>query len=69
MEKKVIENRGGKREGAGRPVRDINKGKMNRHNITMHDDIWDSIVENAAKLNLSASQYIAMIHKEYINNN
>ena len=32
MEKK--ENRGGKREGAGRPIRDINKGKMNRHNIT-----------------------------------
>lgn len=67
MKKKVTENRGGKREGAGRPIRDINKGKMNRHNITMHDDIWESIVEKAAELNLSASQYIAMIHKEYIN--
>ena len=43
------------------------KGKMNRHNITMHDDIWESIVEKAAELNLSASQYIAMIHKEYMN--
>ncbi|MDA0087599.1 hypothetical protein [Brachyspira hyodysenteriae] len=42
---------------------------MNRHNITMHDDIWESIVEKAGELNLSASQYIAMIHKEYINNN
>ncbi|MDA0062899.1 hypothetical protein OFS03_13195 [Brachyspira hyodysenteriae] len=40
---------------------------MNRHNITMHDDIWESIVEHAAELNLSASQYIAMIHKEYMN--
>ena len=64
MEKK--ENRGGKREGAGRPVRDINKGKMNRHNITMHDDTWEEIVKEASKLDLSASQYLVMTHREYI---
>lgn len=63
MEEKV------KKDNIGRPFRDKEKGKMNRHNITMHDDIWNSIVEKAAELNLSASQYIAMIHKEYINNN
>ena len=32
--KKVIENKVSKRESTGRPIRDINKGKMNRHNIT-----------------------------------
>lgn len=67
MEKK--ENRGGKRIGAGRPVRDSAKGKVNKHTITLHDDIWEDISNKAAELNLSASQYIAMIHKEYINNN
>ncbi|MEI0603589.1 hypothetical protein R4K55_05150 [Brachyspira alvinipulli] len=54
MEKEV------KKDNLGRPFRDKEKGKMNRHNITMHDDIWESIVEKAAELNLSASQYMAI---------
>ena len=68
MKKKVIENRGGKREGAGRPFRDKEKGKMNRHNITMHDDIWNDIVNEAKKLDLSASQYIVMLHQQNMKN-
>ena len=64
MEKK--ENRGGKRIGAGRPFRNKEKGKMERHNITMHNDVWESITSKASELNLSASQYLVMLHKEYI---
>ncbi len=59
-------SRGGKREGAGRPFRNKEKGKMNKHGITMHDEDWESITNKATELNLSASQYIVMIHKEYI---
>lgn len=53
----------------GRPLQSKEKGKKNTHSMTFNDDIWESIVEKAAELNLSASQYIAMIHKKYINNN
>ncbi|WP_295156743.1 hypothetical protein [uncultured Brachyspira sp.] len=56
--------RGKKREGAERTFRNKEKGKMNSHNTTMHDEYWDSITNKAAELNLSASQYIVMIHNE-----
>ena len=68
MEKKVTENRGGKREGAGRPFVDKEKGKMHTHGITMHDDIWKDIVNEAKKLDLSASQYIVMLHQKNMKN-
>lgn len=64
MEKK--ENRGGKRIGAGRPFRNKEKGKMHTHGITMHDETWNDISNKASELNLSASQYLVMLHKEYI---
>lgn len=65
MEKK--ENRGGKRTGAGRPLQSKDKGKKSTHSMTFNDDVWESIIEEADKLSLSASQYLAMIHKEYMN--
>ena len=64
MEKK--ENRGGKRVGAGRPLQSRQGGKKNTHSMTFNNDVWESITSKASELNLSASQYIAMIHKEYI---
>lgn len=64
MEKKITDNRGGRREGAGRPFVDKEKGKMHTHGITMHDDTWKDIVEEANELKLSASNYIATMHKK-----
>ena len=67
MQKETLkENRGGKRIGAGRPCRNKEKGKMHTHGITMHDDTWEEIVKEASKLDLSASQYLVMTHREYI---
>ncbi|MCZ9924223.1 hypothetical protein [Brachyspira hyodysenteriae] len=41
---------------------------MHTHGITMHDDIWKDIVNEAKKLDLSASQYIVMLHQKNMKN-
>lgn len=51
----------------GRPLQSKEKGKKNTHSMTFNDDIWESIIKEATKLSLSASQYVAMIHEKYIN--
>lgn len=49
----------------GRPLQSKEKGKKNTHSMTFNDDIWESIITEATKLSLSASQYVAMIHEKY----
>lgn len=57
---------GGIRLGAGRPLQSKEKGKKHTHSTTFYDIDWQSITEEAEKLSLSASQYLAMIHNKYI---